>query len=107
MDYIAAFFIGICIGLGQLLTQSIFIAGIRNSTLTIILIIFIYLFSALFWINLIKDTTNLNLLYAIFIFGSLISIYIISNFTNKNHNLFDLKQISGIILMASGCYLLK
>ena len=107
MNCLLAFVAGIMLGAAQITTRYLLSVNNRNSILIILPIVFIYFLAAFIWIYLLKFSSNLPILYGMLILGSFISILMGSKLVNSNNIIIETKQFLAIILIATGCYLLK
>ena len=107
MKIIFSLIAGIMLGVAQISTKYILITGLRNSLNILLLIFILYLFSALIWLNLLKNNSEISLLYGILILGSLSSILIGNQVLNRGNVIIEAKEILGIFLVSIGCYLIK
>ncbi len=107
MKLIFSFIAGMMLGIAQISSKYMLITGIRNSFNILLLILILYLVSALIWLNLLKNNTEIGLLYGIVILGSLSSILIGDQILNRDNIIIQTKEILGIFLISIGCYLIK
>ncbi len=107
MKIIFSLIAGMLLGLAQISTKYVLITGVRNSLNVLLLIFVLYSFSALIWFNLLKNNSEIGLLYGIVILGSLSSILIGNQVLDKSNTIIQTKEILGIFLISTGCYLIK
>lgn len=107
MKIIFSLIAGMMLGIAQISTKYLLITGLRNSFNIVFLVFILYLFSALIWLNLLKNNSEIGLLYGILILGSLSSILIGNQVLDKSNNIIQTKEILGVFLISIGCYLIK
>ena len=107
MKLIFSLIAGILLGIAQISTKYVLITGLRNSLNILLLIFILYLFSALIWLNLLKNNSEISLLYGIVILGSLLSTLIGNQVLDRSNTIIQTKEILGIFLISIGCYLIK
>ena len=107
MKIIFSLIAGMMLGIAQISTRYLLILGLRNSFNLLLLVLILYLFSALIWLNLLKNNSDIGLLYSILILGSLSSILIGNQVLDKTNTIIQTKEILGVFLISIGCYLIK
>ena len=85
MKIIFSLIAGMMLGIAQISTRYLLILGLRNSFNLLLLVLILYLFSALIWLNLLKNNSDIGLLYSILILGSLSSILIGNQVLDKTN----------------------
>lgn len=106
MNFFMALFAGMMLGIAQLLTRNILSAS-SKSLFVISIIMSCYLCSGIIWIRLLKIGNNLAMLYGVLILGSFLSITMVNKILISKKIIIDSKDVIAMILISTGCYLLK
>ena len=101
-----ALFAGMMLGIAQLLTRNI-LSATSKSLFVISIIISFYLLSGIIWIRLLKIGNNLAMLYGVLILGSFLSIIMGNQILISKKIIIYTKDVIAIVLISTGCYLLK
>ncbi len=106
MNLFLALLAGMIIGIGQILTRYIW-AGSSKPLFVIPIVIVLYFCSGIIWIKLLKLGNNLPMLYGILILGSFLSVIIGNQVLISKKVIIYGKDVIAILLISTGCYLLK
>ena len=106
MKLFMALFAGMMLGIAQLLTRNI-LSATSKSLFVISIIISFYLLSGIIWIRLLKIGNNLAMLYGVLILGSFLSIIMGNQILISKKIIIYTKDVIAIVLISTGCYLLK